>query len=131
MVDEKEYTKKITISLESRYKPPEKVVDALPTTSTITISGYNGYNNAVKLIDDVCYTLYNSELASSVQNLKIEDIEDKMVEKDYTKFTANYGASYTPPNAYFSSILMKEKNQQIKIGSLVQKGTEWGIVSYK
>ncbi len=59
----------------------------MPTTSKITLKGYNGYNNAVKLLDDTCNTLYtNKQLASKVQNIKIEDIQDKMVETDYSKF---------------------------------------------
>ena len=68
-----------------------RLISEVPTTSTITLSGYNGYNNAVKLLDDVCSTLYNSKLATKVQNLKIEDIQEKMVETDYSNITADYG----------------------------------------
>lgn len=50
-----------------------------PTTSKITLSGAKGYNNAVYLLDKTCKTLYNnSKLASNVQNLKIEDIQDRL-----------------------------------------------------
>ena len=63
-----------------------RLISELPTNSKITLSSYNGYNNAVKLLDDTCSTLYtNKQLASKVQNLKIEDITEKMVESDYSK----------------------------------------------
>ena len=83
-----------------------------PTTSTIALSGYNGYNNAVKLLDDACSTLYSNEtLASKVQNLKIEDIQDKMVEKDFSKITSEYGKIYTSSTKYYPNIVLNEKNQ--------------------
>ena len=83
-----------------------------PTTSTIALSGYNGYNNAVKLLDDTCSTLYSNEtLASKVQNLKIEDIQDKMIEKDFSKITSEYGKIYTSSTKYYPNIVLNEKNQ--------------------
>ena len=91
-----------------------RLISELPTTSTITLSGYNGYNNAVKLIDDTCSTLYsNSKLASKVQNLKIEDIQDKMVETNYFNITADYGKKFTPVNKYYPNIVLKEKQQKV------------------
>ena len=101
-----------------------RLISELPTTSTITLSGYNGYNNAVKLIDDTCNTLYsNSKLASKVQNIKIEDIQDKMVETDYSKFNSNYGKIFTPNHKYYPNILIKEKEQKVN-GTA---GTELGL----
>ena len=92
-----------------------RLISELPTTSKITLKGYNGYNNAVKLLDDTCSTLYsNSKFASKVQNLKIEDIQDKMVETNYSNITADYGKTFTPTNKYYSSILLKEKEQKVK-----------------
>ena len=48
-----------------------------PTTAKVYLRGYQGYNNAVYLIDEVCNTLYTTEKGTA-QNLKIEDIEEKM-----------------------------------------------------
>ena len=91
-----------------------RLISELPTTSTITLSSYNGYNNAVKLLDDTCSTLYtNKQLASKVQNIKIEDIQEKMVETDYSKFDSNYGKTLTPTNKYYANILTKEKEQKV------------------
>ena len=101
-----------------------RLISKLPTTSTITLSSYNGYNNAVKLLDDTCSTLYtNKQLASKVQNIKIEDIQDKMVETDYSKFDSNYGKKFTPTNKYYPNILIKEKEQKVN-GTA---GTELGL----
>ena len=91
-----------------------RLISELPTTSKIKLNGYNGYNNAVKLLDDTCNTLYaNKQLASKVQNIKIEDIQDKMVETDYSKFYSNYGKTFTPINKYYANILTKEKEQKV------------------
>ena len=101
-----------------------RLISELPTTSTITLSSYNGYNNAVKLLDDTCSILYtNKQLASKVQNIKIEDIQDKMVETDYSKFASNYGKKFTPTNKYYPNILIKEKEQKVN-GTA---GTELGL----
>ena len=58
-----------------------------------------------------------------MQNLKIEDITEKMVETDYSKFDSNYGKIFTPVNKYYPSILLKEKEQKIN-GTV---GTELGL----
>ena len=91
-----------------------RLISELPTTSTIALSSYNGYNNAVKLLDDTCVTLYsNSKLADKVQNLKIEDIQDKMVESNYNNIDTNYGKTFTPTYKYYPSIIEKEKAKKV------------------
>ena len=102
-----------------------RLISEVPTNSKITLSSYNGYNNAVKLLDDTCNTLYtNKQLASKVQNIKIEDITEKMVETDYSKINPAYGKIFTPPiNKYYLSILVSEKEQKVN-GTA---GTELGI----
>ncbi len=100
-----------------------RLISAAPTSSTVTLGENNGYNNAVKLLDDACSTLYNSKLATKVQNLKIEDIQDKM-KTDYTKINSNYGNRFTPRNKYYPSILTKEKEQKITVGQNTTTGTE-------
>ena len=101
-----------------------RLISELPTTSKIKLNGYNGYNNAVKLLDDTCNILYtNKQLASKVQNIKIEDIQDKIVETDYSKFNSNYGKIFTPNHKYYPNILIKEKEQKVN-GTA---GTELGL----
>ena len=105
-----------------------RLISEVPTTSKITLSGYNGYNNAVKLLDDTCNTLYsNSKLASKVQNLKIEDIQGKMKETNYSNITPEYGTEWTLANKYYPSILAKEKEQNVNGIA----GTELGLSEQK
>ena len=107
-----------------------RLISAKPTDLEIQLEGYNGYNNGVKLIDDTCNTLYNNAtLASKVQNLKIEDIGNKLKEKDYSKIDSNYGKSYTYQDliTYYPSMLLKDKEQEVTIGGKTIKGTELGI----
>jgi len=87
-----------------------RLVSEMPTTSTIALSGYNGYNNAVKLLDDTCSILYNnSKLASKVQNLKIEDITTHMKIQPIEDTT-----EYTPTNIDYPKILEQEENQIVE-----------------
>lgn len=83
-------------------------------SSHIAFANYNGYNNAVKILDDACKILYtNKKLASNVQNLKIEDIQEKM-KKDYKSINSNYGKTVTlPGEKYYPSILLEEKGQKV------------------
>ena len=86
-----------------------RLISEVPTTSKITLSGYNGYNNAVKLLDDACSTLYNnSKLASRVQNLKIEDITKYMTTQPTEGTTP-----YSPTNIKYPKILESEENQTV------------------
>ena len=91
-----------------------RLISEVPTTSEITLYRHNGYNNAVKLLDDTCSTLYsNSKFASKVQNLTIEDIQEKMLETNYSNITSNYGKTFTPTTKYYPNILIKEKEQKV------------------
>ncbi len=95
-----------------------RLISTVPTTSQIRIYGENGYNNAVYLIDKACDTLYSIEGVGKAQNLKIQDIEEKIntTQFDYTQFansnvdTGKYGGTkeYTStlqyPNIYASEI---------------------------
>ena len=76
-----------------------RLISDRQTTSIITLSGAKGYNNAVYLLDKTCKTLYsNFKLASNVQNLKIEDIQDHLI-YDYKQYpnsnvdTGKYGGT--------------------------------------
>ena len=87
-----------------------RLISEIPTTSTITLKGYNGYNNAVYLLDNVSKVLYNnSKYTSKVQNLKIEDITYYMKTKPIED-----KAKYTPTNIKYPQILGKEKGQTIE-----------------
>ena len=86
-----------------------RLISELPTKSIITLYGFKGYNNAVKLLDDACQTLYyNSKLTSKVQNLKIEDITKYMTTQPTEGTTP-----YSPTNIKYPKILENEENQTV------------------
>ncbi len=86
-----------------------RLISEKPTTSKIELKGYNGYNNAVKLIDDACSTLYtNSKLANKVQNLKIEDITKHMKAQPTEDTTP-----YSPTKIKYPKILENEEKQTV------------------
>ena len=90
-----------------------RLISEIPTISKIELKGFNGYNNAIKLLDNACNVLYNnSKLANKVQNLKIEDITNYINEKDYSKFKTEYGSTNFPISKYYPNILKKKKNQK-------------------
>ena len=106
-----------------------RLISEVPTESKIELKGYNGYNNAVKLLDDACSTLYNnSKLASKVQNLKIEDITKYMTTQPTEGTTP-----YSPTNIKYPKILENEENQTVvnsttsnKLGVSKQDGVVTG-----
>lgn len=86
-----------------------RLISEIPTTTKVGLEGYNGYNNAVYLLDKTCKTLYNkAKYTNNVQNLKIEDIVKYMK----TKPTKNTGV-YSPKYSNYPSILIQEKDQTI------------------
>ena len=93
-----------------------RLISEVPTTSTVSLQSYNGYNNAVYLLDKTCKTLYSKTgYSENVQNLKIEDIKKYMV----TKPTDDTNP-YSPVNLKYPSILEQEENQMVngKTGTL-------------
>ena len=78
-----------------------RLISTVPTTKKIALSSENGYNNAVYLLDKACDTLYSIEGVGKAQNLKIQDIEEKIntTQFDYTQYansnvdTGKYGGT--------------------------------------
>lgn len=95
-----------------------RLVSATSTISKIGLYNYNGYNNAVYLLDKTCDTLYSVNEIGKAQNLKIEDIEEKIniTQFDYNQYensnvnTGKYGGTkeYTSnlkyPNIYKNEV---------------------------
>ena len=94
-----------------------RLISATPTTK-VTLSSYNEYNNAVYLLDETCKTLYSKAgYSENVQNLKIEDIQNKMTTTDYTTIDSNYGQPFTPSNRKYPSIFAQEEGQTVNGGA--------------
>ena len=93
-----------------------RLISATPTTK-VTLSSYNGYNNAVYLLDKTCKTLYSKAgYSEKVQNLKIEDIQNKM-STNYTTIDSNYGQPFTPTTYKYPSIFAQEEGQTVNGGA--------------
>ena len=92
-----------------------RLISDAPTTSEVCLCSFDGYNNAVYLIDEVCKTLYSGDKGRAT-SLKIEDIE-KYLTYDYTQYanpdvdTGKYGGTkeYTSDDSrYYPSIFAGE-----------------------
>ena len=93
-----------------------RLISEKTTNSKIQLYGYDGYNNAVKLIDDACSTLYNNtKFASKVQNLKIADVTRYMTTQPTEDKT-----EYKPKDIKIPNILKQEENQVVE-GSTTHK----------
>ncbi|MEI3395300.1 MAG: type II secretion system protein [Clostridia bacterium] len=90
-----------------------RLISDKPTKNTVYLSGYQGYNNAVYLLDNACKVLYNSNFTCKSQNLKIEDIQNQMIEKDYNKIWEQYGKEYNPNYKKYPIIIEKESKQEV------------------
>lgn len=100
-----------------------RLISEMPSTNRVSFAGYNGYNNAVYLLDKTCEKLYNkSGYAEKVQNLKIEDIVKYMV----TKPTAD-NTIETEGDKYYPNILIQEKDQTIVSNGITQPTTRLDI----
>lgn len=96
-----------------------RLISTKQTDSQVYFTGYQGYNNGVYLLDELCSTLYSSSKGTA-RNIKIEDIQEKMNLDvwDYRNYTGpyKYGETreYTSENRrYYPSIFAQEKNQMV------------------
>ena len=84
-----------------------ELIAAQPTTGIAYLGNAQGYNNAVKLLNDACDKLYgNSAKGITGRSINIEDIEGKMTEEalngtngahKYNDGNATYGAQTGSP----------------------------------
>ena len=95
-----------------------ELVPTNPTEGTVYLGQAQGYNNGVKLLNDVCSSLYgNTSKGITARSLNIEDIEKYMLEAkveeahSYTN-AAKYGnqvsSAYTS-NKYYPVVYAEEK----------------------
>ena len=96
-----------------------ELVPSVQTTGTVYLGQAQGYNNAVKLLNDACSSLYgNREKEITARSINIEDIEKYMTEAalteayNYTPFGIKYGnqvsSAYTNYKNY-PAIYAKER----------------------
>ena len=74
------------------------LVSKNPTTGKVFLGYANGYNNAVKLLDDACSELYGNQAKGILgRNIKIEDIENLMTKEGLASihsYTVSHGIKY-------------------------------------
>ena len=97
-----------------------RLISAIPTSATLSLSGANGYNNGVLLLDELCNTLYKGNNATA-KSLKIEDIQNKMNLSvwNYNDYSG-YGSTKNPSSKSYPLIFAQEKDQTVngQTGSL-------------
>lgn len=87
-----------------------ELVPSNPTPGTVTLQGAQGYNNAVKLLNDACSSLYgNEEKGIKARSINIEDIEKYMTE-EAVKQAHKYIEGPATPNHQVSVPLSKYTN---------------------
>ena len=109
-----------------------ELVPTTQTTGTVTLQGAQGYNNAVKLLNEACNALYgNSSKGITARSLNVKDIEDKMTKtaketiKNYTTLGTKYNTQTS--NTYerncrnYPSLYEKE-NLSVLNGNLNSNG---------
>jgi len=64
------------------------ISDVNTTSTSVYLSDFNGYNNGVYLLDEICKTLYSGNNGFA-RSLKREDIEDKLT-YDYTQYANSF-----------------------------------------
>ena len=105
-----------------------KLVPTAPTTGTVTLGGSQGYNNAVKLLNDACSNLYGyggKKAGISARSINIEDIEyymtDEALEEVHnytnsdsgTKYGEQVESAYSIDSSYYPLIYVEEQKSVI------------------
>ena len=87
-----------------------ELIASAPTTGTVRLYGAQGYNNAVKLLNDACDSLYGDDTKGiEGRSVNIDDIEKYMTEEalteahQYTNTSSNTQYGDQVSNAYLSS----------------------------
>ena len=99
-----------------------RLVPSAPTTAEIKLRGAQGYNNAVKLLNDACDALYGGAAGSAdgitARSISMVDIEGAMTTTEaLTTAKANYGtrktSAYTVANSKYPKIYEEEALRKI------------------
>ena len=94
-----------------------RLISEKPSTDELNFSGYNGYNNSVKLLDDLCNKLYSGDKGKA-QSIKVEDITSHIIDFKEISYNPNYNTTYSvskykDTDKYYPQILLEEKNQSV------------------
>ncbi len=96
-----------------------ELVPSKETTGTVYLGEAQGYNNAVKLLNEACSSLYgNAEKKIAARSIKIEDIEKYMTDKaKNSAYALPYDTQpydgYTKENSFYPVIYARENKAVI------------------
>ena len=105
-----------------------RLISNQPTSSTILLGGYQGYNNGTYLLDTICDKLYSGDIGTA-QSIRLEDIIEHAIgyngnSETFIKSLGNtyYGTTnsldypYNPELFHYPIMLLDEKDQIITGG---------------
>ena len=109
------------LSIDKNANKIEMVPATIPS-GTVTLQGAQGYNNAVKLLNDACSSLYgNTGKGITARSIKEEDFvkvggtkwtNKRAVHANAAKYGNQYGTPYTTNN-YYPTMYKNEANHVI------------------
>ena len=107
-----------------------EIVPATIPSGTVTLQGAQGYNNAVKLLNDACSSLYgNTGKGITARSIKEEDFvkvggtkwtNKRAVHANAAKYGNQYGTPYTTSNYY--PVMYKNEANHVIDGTETESG---------
>ena len=104
-------------------------IDLVPAevpARTVPLCGAQGYNNAVKLLNDACNALYGNGTTITARSINIEDIEQLIEEANGTSYLTaakndwGYGTTkgpYSPSDSIYPTIYGNEMTDSLGLSS--------------
>ncbi len=91
-----------------------KIIPTTLNSNNVTLKGANGFNNGVKILNDICNTLFsNVEYNTTARNINIEDIE-KIISNTKELRSSRYGTEKKYTSLMYPSVLNDEKDISIQ-----------------
>lgn len=91
-----------------------KIIPTTLNSNTVTLKGANGFNNGVKILNDICNTLFsNIEYNTTARNINIEDLE-KIISNTKELRSSSYGTEKKYTSLMYPNVLNDEKDISIQ-----------------
>ena len=91
-----------------------KIIPTTLNSNTVTLKGANGFNNGVKILNDICNTLFsNIKYNTAARNINIEDLE-KIISNTKELRSSSYGTEKKYTSLMYPNILNDEKDISIQ-----------------
>ena len=91
-----------------------KIIPTTLNSNTVTLKGANGFNNGVKILNDICNTLFsNIKYNTAARNINIEDLE-KIISNTKELRSSSYGTEKKYTSLMYPNVLNDEKDISIQ-----------------